>query len=578
MIQVTAALCRHASVRTDLIGREIVADLWEFIAGLGVFLFAMRQIETALKALGGRRLRLFFRQRMRNRLGAIVAGIVSTAALQSSSLVGLLVLAFVGAAMMPLESALCVVFGSNLGTTLTGWVVATVGFKLEIESLALPLMGLGSLVFVTTRHSMHEVARLAAALGFLLLGLSFMKESFGATASGLEVGQLADLALWQYLLVGVVVAGLVQSSSAVMVITLAALNASVIPLESAAAVVIGADLGTTSTLVIGAVQGASAKKRVALAHVTFNVMTDLVAFLLLGTLLSLVALLGLEDPLLSLVAFHSLFNLMGLLMFFPFVGLMAAGLERLFRTRPEPAAQFLRDLTPLASDAAVGALEKETCRLIAHVIRQNRHVFPVPLPKPPGRPPVMFEWEEEDQPVHGFDALYQTTKRIEGEVLEFTAQLQAQSLETADTTRVDQLLSAVRHAVRSSKNLKDVKHNLLEFEDSPNPIMNGYAEHFRSVSTTFQNELYRLRQTHSQPVSFEDMVAIRGFAFSAHEQLHQEIYKHILEHKVRELEISSLLNVNRELLMSNLYLITALTELHLNPSQADAFSQLPTTA
>ena len=120
-------------------------DIWKLAAGLGLFLYGMHQLELALQKLAGRSFKRFLRRYTSRPIQGVLTGAISTAALQSSSVVGLIVLAFVGTGIIPLSGGIGMVFGSNLGTTATGWIVATLGFKLDIEAIALPLIALGGL-------------------------------------------------------------------------------------------------------------------------------------------------------------------------------------------------------------------------------------------------------------------------------------------------------------------------------------------------------------------------------------------------------------------------------------------------
>ena len=475
---------------------------------------------------------------------------------------------------MSLQSALGVIFGANLGTTLTGWVVATLGFKLDLDSVALPLIGIGSLVLVGLKGRISEFGRIAAALGFLLMGLSFMKDSVGAISDAVDIGRLTSLAGWQYLLFGVAFAAVVQSSSATMMVTLAALYSGVIELPAAAAVAIGADLGTTSTVLIGAVQGPAGKKRVALAHFIFNVTTAIVAFALLTPLLQLISTIGIVDPLLSLVAFHSMFNFIGIVVFLPIMKPFARFLEGRFTARTEHESLFVGETDPKVTDAALAAIYAETARIIGRVIHQNMRVFSPSLPTPPGQLPVATTPERTDGDLP-FAELYRKNKRLEGEILSFALKVQAEPLEADQSERLNRLLSSVRHAVHSAKSLRDIRHNLDEFSESPRNEVFTYLDHYRSVMTEFYGEIYRLRTDSQAGAVFQDFAHLINRVQAWHEQLHRKIYSDIHRGQLDDNEISTLLNVNRELSNSNMALVMALQEFSLKEDEAAALNQLP---
>ena len=533
-------------------------DFWQFFGGIGLFVFAMAQLELGLKSFVKRSLKRFLQHHTNNPLKSIGVGTLATALVQSSSLVGLMVLAFAGASVLSLENAIGVIIGANLGTTFTGWLVATVGFKLELELAALPLIGFGSLLLVALQGRPAEVGRIMTALGLLLLGLSLMKSSVGSAAEGFDASRLAQLHAWQYLLFGVVFAAIVQSSSAVMMVVLAALNTGVIELPSAAAVAIGADLGTTGTILIGAVQGAGIKKRVALAHVLFNAATAVIAFSFLLPLLKLVQGIGITDPLYSLVAFHSLFNLAGIIIFLPFVKPFARFLEGRFIKRDSIESHFVSQTETSVSDAAMVAIAEETAHIISRVIHLNLLAFTPPIP-PPGPLPVLAP-ADKDTADEGYDDLYIRNKRLEGEILTFALKVQEQPLEANQSKRLNQLLSSVRHAVHSAKSLRDIRHNLDEFAESPRRDVSDYLNAFRELTAEFYGEVYRLWAGQKGHASIQDYATLQSRVGQRHDQLHQEIYSDIHRGQLADSEISSLLNVNRELLNSNIGMLTALQD------------------
>ena len=535
-------------------------EIWQFVGGIGLFLFAMTQLEAALRGFAGRPLKGFLKRHTGNALKSVAIGTISTAIVQSSSLVGLMVLAFIGAGIMSLTNALGVIFGANLGTTLTGWAVATVGFKLDLDSVSLPLIGIGSLMLVGIKGRVSEFGRILTALGLLLMGISLMKGSVGVLSETFDVTRLSGFAGWQFLFFGVVFAAIVQSSSAAMMVTLAALHSGVIELPAAAAIAIGADLGTTSTVIIGSLQGAAGKKRVALAHLIFNLTTAIFAFSLLTPLLELVAKTGIHDPLFSLVAFHSIFNLFGVIAFLPIMKPFAHFLERRFVVTVKHESLFVRETAATVSDAAIVAISEETAHIIGRVIRQNMRVFSPPLHTPPGRLPVKTVPRHDQEESRSYDDLYRRNKLLEGEILNFALQVQAAPLEPEQTERLNRLLSSVRHAVHSGKSLRDIRHNLEEFSDSTRAEVVACLEHFRTAMSEFYAQLFELRSSPDSQAVLQDYAYLMRRVQERHDQLHREIYQDIHRGQLGEHEISSMLNVNRELLNSNIALVTALRE------------------
>jgi phosphate:Na+ symporter len=550
-------------------------DFWELAAGLILFLFAMSQLESALKSLGGRSLARFLKQQSDNRFKAVMGGLVGTALLQSSSVVALMVLAFVGAGLLSLGGALGVIFGSNLGTTFTGWIIATLGFKVELFSFSLPLIAIGGVTNLFARGRLAEFGKAVLGIGLLLMGLQFMTTSVASLEQLIDVQDLANLAPWQYLLFGVVVAAVIQSSSATMMITLAALNADIISLPSAAAVAIGADLGTTTTVMLGALKGSTPKRQVAAGHVLFNVATDLIAFILRLPLLGLIAAMGIEDPLYALVAFHSLFNLLGLCIFIPFTTQFANLLRRLIRPEETHEAKYLAEVSSGASEAALHATESEAALLITRVIDLIAIAFDPPIALPPGEYPVPHEREILRSPTRDFNESYQSIKRLEGEILDFAIRLQATPLQPQESTRLGQLLFAVREATHSAKSIKDIAHNLAEFRVSSKETELGYRRNFRADMQSFFADLFSLRETNESTVQFDELAEVVNEFEKRHDQVHEKIYRDIQRGSFSESRISSALNVNREILISNRALIVALAYYHLGEQQAEDIALMP---
>ncbi len=553
-------------------------DWWQPLAGLGLFLFAMRQIEEALELASGRPLREFLRRNTDSPLRGVATGTLVTAILQSSSLVGLMMLALVGAGVIQMRNALAVIFGANLGTTFTGWIVATIGFKLDLDALALPLIAVGGLTYtLSNQKSAHQSARFVLSLGLLLMGIEFMKSSVDGLGQLIDAETLRSFGPVQFVLFGAIFSAIVQSSSATMAVTLSALYGGVIDLPSAAAVAIGADFGTTSTVLLGAIRGAAAKKRVAAGHFLFNLATDILAFILRVPLLSIVALIGITDNLIGLVAFHSLFNLMGLVLFLPIIGLIANFLDRRFVDAATGVSRHIGAVPPTVSEPALEAIQLETGHLLQRVIEQNLLVVDPPVRVAKGRLPIGSVEDPTRRllATKNFANEYQTTKRLEGEILAFTIDAQTAELEPDQSGHIDRCQQAVREAVHASKSLKDVQGDLAQFDASDLTAVSAYGQRFRDVLTEFYLALYAVRRTESDRMTLEDIIELNQLAHRGHEEIHRTIYSDVRRNRLEEDDISSLLNANREIFLSCRALLTAIAALALPQEQVETLEVLP---
>lgn len=553
-------------------------DLWRLAAGLGLFLFGMHQLEQSLKLLTGRRFKKFLREHTDSPLEGVLAGAATTAALQSSSVVSLIVLAFVGTGIISLASAIGIVFGSNLGTTATGWIVATVGFKLDIEALALPFVAIGGLGVVWSAAGTRRAgfSHLLAGLGLMLMGLEFMKSGAISATALFDPVTLSSYPPIVFLAVGVVVTALIQSSSATIMITLSALYAGAIPLESAAAVAIGADLGTTITALLGALAGSLDKKRVAIAIIIFNVVTDAIAFIALNPLLHFITtFIGLTDPLLALVAFHSLFNLIGIVIFLPLIGVISRQLAKRFHNSDAALLHHIKDSDLDVPEAAVENIAQETLRLIDQAAALNQLSFGLPLTRSfydsaADRQGVPLFGEDPD-----FSESYDQVKHLEGEILSYSLRLQAVRLDADESERLGQIIVAIRNAVHAAKYLKDTHHDLLAFQESVDDRFNAWYAKFRDAAEDFYQRFEFLRAAQSSSHQFEVLVELKNRNESMHARLHRDIHEEVTLDQLTDKQISTLLNVNREFYLSNQSLLMALADGLLDAHSVADFESLP---
>jgi phosphate:Na+ symporter len=361
-----------AKLRPELDGRAMTGDISILLGGTGMFLLGIQLMTRALADLASRQTRAVLRRVTTSPLTGAVAGAATTALIQSSSATLVMTIGFVGAGLLSFPQAMGVVFGANVGTTVTGWMVVLLGFKLDLARLALPLLFVAGLLSVMGRGAWGRAGSLLAGFSLVFLGLDMMQTgAAGFHDVMLSVAPTADT-LWgrfRLLLLGVAVTVVIQSSSAGVAATLVLLGSGAIGLPQAAAMVIGMDIGTTFKSVLATLGGSRDMRRTAMAHVAYNVVTGLAAFAVVTTAVpALSRVMGGDGPA-ALVAFHTLFNLMGVVLILPFTDSFARLIERLVpgsgaALGDPPDRRLLAD-APAALDAARGASDADAAALFA---------------------------------------------------------------------------------------------------------------------------------------------------------------------------------------------------------------------
>lgn len=540
-----------------------------FLSGIGLFQLGMLWLEQSLRALSSNTFRRVLRVTTRHRLAAVASGIVVTVLVQSSTMVGLMSMALAGAGVIPLYNAFGVMLGANLGTTFTGWAVATLGFKLDVAAYAMYIMGMGGVISVLfqNRKRTNAWGQLLVGLGCLLLGLALMKQSMLSVADQFDLDWIKHYPSIVFLLAGMLVTALVQASSATVMVALTALSTGIIDFPSAAAMVIGADVGTTSTLVLGALKGSSIKKQLAAAQVVFNVITGLIAYFLLFPFApQLTALAGLTDPLYALVAFHSFFNALGILLFLPILPWYTRQLENYFLRDDEDVRQYINNVSPRMQPDALIAIEKESRRLLLQAIALNLRNLKID----PHSLTLSQHAEEALQSLFPnrleFNDCYAALKKLEGEILEYAGVLQTHPLTQRQVKRLHTLLSAIRHGVYSAKSLKDIRENLAQFRHADTDTLETRYRELTRQQKTFYSRLHKLLDhCHDGHFLEEEGAALLDDLKTAYQQIQTQLFASGLRDGLTEMDLSTSLNINRELYAALKNLVQGVQELAVCP-------------
>ena len=322
------------------------------LGGIGLFLLGMKIMTEALRETAGANLRSLLARFTTTPLRGVASGALTTAIIQSSSATTVMTVGFVGAGLLSFPQALGVIYGANIGTTVTGWIISVIGFKLQLGTMAMGLLFLASTTLLLSQGRAARIARIVAGFSLLFVGLDMMREAMqgagGWIAStwtpGTGLGGMLAM-----LLLGLAVTVVMQSSSAALAVVLVLLSSGVLPLVQAAAAVIGMNLGTTFTALMAAIGGSRAMQQTSLANLLFNVGTAALALPMLMVLAKPLEALALRSGAdMALVLFHTGFNLLGTLIFLPFTSLFAGMVSRLRpdlggRSAPEMDHRLLSD-------------------------------------------------------------------------------------------------------------------------------------------------------------------------------------------------------------------------------------------
>lgn len=304
---------------------SVTEVIFSFLGGLGIFLYGLKIMGDGLQASAGDRLRNILNKYTSNPVLGVLAGMIVTILIQSSTGTTVITIGLVTAGFMTLKQAIGVIMGANIGTTVTAFIIG-----IDLGEYAMPILALGAfLIFFFKRSKINNIGRVLFGFGSLFFGLEFMG---GAVKPLAELEGFRQLMLDMSshtiygILVGIGLTALVQSSSATIGILQEFYSQDLITLQGAIPVLLGDNIGTTITAILASLAGSLAAKRAAFVHVIFNVIGVIIFTLLLPIVIPLIA--TIQDawhlkPVMTIAFAHGAFNVTNTLIQLPFVGVLA---------------------------------------------------------------------------------------------------------------------------------------------------------------------------------------------------------------------------------------------------------------
>jgi len=479
-------------------GFWISPDFKEIAAGVAIFLFGMLSLEEGFKAFSGGTLEKILEKSTDKLYKSISFGFVATAIMQSSSLVSVLTISFLGAGLIGLTQGIGIILGANIGTTTGAWLMAGFGLKVKISAYAMPMLVFGVILIFQKAKSLKGIGYILTGLGFLFLGIHYMKEGFEAFKEAIDLASFAVdglRGLFIFIGIGILATVVMQSSHATIVLILAALSVGQITYENALALTIGANIGTTVTAVIGSLSSNIDGKRLAGAHFIFNVVTAAVAVLFINQIMYAVD--GISDFIgiandnhtLKLAVFDSLFKIMGVIMFIPFINKLVNFLQKTLKPgtgrgeKDIDTVRYLNDSVLELPATAMAAITRETKHLYDNAFEIITHGLNIKRSNIISSMPL----DEVVKDVYSKSAIdiddfyNRRIKGIYGEIIDFSTKAQAQ-MSPDDIEVLYKLKLANRDIVEAVKDTKHLQKNLVKYTSSAN-------EHIKGQYNTIRRDL-----------------------------------------------------------------------------------------
>ncbi|MBT8415283.1 MAG: Na/Pi symporter [Boseongicola sp.] len=481
------------------------SDFQEIAAGVAIFLFGMLMLEDGFRSFSGGFLERTLEKVTDSVPKSLGFGVITTTIMQSSSLVSIITISFLSAGLISLIAGVGIIFGANIGTTTGAWLVAGFGLKVNISAFALPMLAIAIVLVFQKNKYWRGAGLVLAGLGFLFLGIHHMKEGFEAFKDQFDLTRFALtglVGLLVYTLVGTAATVVMQSSHATMTLIITALAAGQISYENALALAIGANIGTTITAIIGSLTANFQGRRLALAHLVFNVTTAGVALIFITPIRMAVDVISSgvgipdDDFTLKLAVFHTIFNTLGVVIMLPFLKRLIGFLERRIAqpeedlSKPKYLSEAV-DAFPQTSEYAmrreVKHLYDNAVELILHGLNLHRHeIFDskdIAATVATSRAPVEFDIDER------YEA---RVKTLYSAIIEFSTRVGAKDMPEDVAQGIYSLRDVSEEIVQAVKAIKHLRRNATRYTQRDQGTITALYDQLRTEIARILVEIRKL--------------------------------------------------------------------------------------
>lgn len=532
---------------------------WVLFAWLGMIRFGMEMFEEALKKLWGAKLRHILQKYTDKIWKATITGTLVTALLNSSTLISLLTLGFVSSGMMSLVSAIAILVGANIGSTTTGLLVSYLGFgEFNIAMFALPLIAIGGgiMIFTSKKYRWYRT-RLLIGFGLFFLGIDFLKENLEVISALFNFEQYGDMSLWIFGIIGMGITAVIQSSGAVSVMTLAALSSGIIGFEAGFAIILWANIGTSFTALIASLSGSIAKKQIGIANTLFNIISVMFGIILFYPFIWFtLETLGYKDNLvMGNAMINIIFNIVTSLLFVPFIKPFAKLVQRIIPEKEQvypleilkyPLHKQERRYDEDIAAISLNALEDDRKYLIGQVLEYVSSIRGIDMARIQNNQSnalIFKHMKKFDNEEH--KELYEEIKDQLDTIFAYMNQLWSFDLDHDDRQELWVLQKQFISLSNAGKATKNIREDIEIIRNNTHPALEAIYYELADQLIQINRIVHTvLSWTPDQAEAFTTLIQQVA---SYRDNILTHVAPHIIQGNVGEMDVSSLINMTREI-------------------------------
>jgi phosphate:Na+ symporter len=525
------------------------------LSGIAIFLIGMFFMQDGFKLLSGGILEKLLQKFTSNTFYAILTGFFSTSIVQSSSIISLVVISFLSVELLTLVQGIGIIFGSNLGSTTTAWIVSSLGVDVKISIYAMPMILFGVIFRFFKSNSYKGVGNVLLGLGFIFLGISYMKDGFDTLKDSIDLASYSMEGAWGiiiYIIIGAIATVVIQSSAATLAIIITALSAGSIIYINAIALAIGANVGTTFTAILASLASNENGKRVAFAHFTFNIITATIITVFIYSFKDLVDFiapyLGISENnfTMKLSLFHTIFSLLGIILLSPFIGLIVKISKKLIKKKVSALSKpkYLLDSNLTLPDTAIVSIRKETINLYENCQKAMLHALNLHTSNLKTKDDLKLQISRDVTKIDtNIDEIYHSNlKIIYSEIIKYASFAQ-ENMTSSQQQEVANIKRSAKLIVEVLKDTRDIQKNVNFYLKSKNDYIKEEYNLLREELATILIDLNMLNDSDENELEKMTQLEVIKSTLLANDLSNSEkIDALIREDKIKATMATSLIN------------------------------------